>query len=81
MGKTPRRRNQHVTPHIDGWAVKAAGASRTTSVHRTQKAAIEYARRIAKNQRTEIVIHGKDGRIRDRDSYGNDPYPPKDNKF
>ena len=32
---------------------------------------------IARNQHTEVYIHGRDGRIRERDSYGNDPYPPK----
>jgi len=43
----------------------------------TQSEAIEAARKIAEKQKTELYIHGKDGRIRDRNSYGNDPYPPK----
>lgn len=73
-----RRKNQHVTPHPDGWAVKAAGVTRITSVHRSQKAAIRRAVQIAKNQKSDVFIHGKNGRIRDRDSYGNDPCPPKD---
>jgi len=75
-----RRKNQHVTPHPDGWAVKGAGTSRTTSVHRTQREAISKAVGIAKNQKSDVFIHGKDGRIRDRDSYGNDPFPPRDTK-
>lgn len=75
-----RRKNQHVTPHPEGWAVKAAGTSRVTAVHRTQKAAIRRAVGIAKNQKSDVFIHGRDGKIRDRDSYGNDPCPPKDLK-
>ena len=39
----------------------------------TQKQAIDIAREIAKNQKSELVIHKKDGTIRDKDSFGNDP--------
>ena len=70
-------KNQHVIPHKDGWAVRGEGNERTTSVHDTQAEAIEAAREIARNQRGELVIHRPDGRIRERDSYGNDPFPPK----
>ncbi|SEH66507.1 DUF2188 domain-containing protein [Magnetospirillum fulvum] len=70
-------RNQHVVPHENGWAVKGADTSRATAVHQTQQAAIDHARSIARNQGAELLIHGTDGRIRARDSYGNDPYPPK----
>lgn len=71
------KRNQHVVPHHDGWAVKGAGNERATSVHGTQQQAIDAARHIARNQNAELVIHRTDGRIRDKDSYGNDPFPPK----
>ena len=70
-------KNQHVVPRDDGWAVKGAGNSRATSVHDTQAGAIARAREIAQNQQSELLIHGRDGRIRARDSYGNDPFPPK----
>lgn len=73
MGK-----NQHVTPHPKGgWQVKGAGNSRATKCTATQAQAAEVARRIAINQGSERLIHGKNGRIRAKDSYGNDPYPPK----
>lgn len=72
MGK-----NQHVVPHSDDWAVKGEGNSRATSVHSTQQEAIEQAREIAKNQQSELLIHGTNGQIRERNSYGNDPFPPK----
>lgn len=70
------RRNQHVVPHPCGWAVKPAGGQKPSSVHRTQQEAINRAREIAQNQRTELIVHGEDGRIRERTSYGNDPVPP-----
>ncbi|MFR5780533.1 MAG: DUF2188 domain-containing protein [Oscillospiraceae bacterium] len=73
MGK-----NQHVTPHPDGgWQVKGAGNSKATIRTNTQAEAIAVAREIARNQESELIIHGMNGRIRERDSYGNDPYPPK----
>ena len=69
--------NQHVVPHDGKWAVRGEGNDRATSVHATQREAIEAAREIARNQRAELLIHGEDGKIRERDSYGHDPYPPK----
>lgn len=72
MGK-----NQHVVPHGDKWAVKGAGNSKSTVVCDTQKECIDKARDIAINQKSEVVIHRQNGQIRDKDSYGNDPYPPK----
>lgn len=70
-------KNQHVVPHQDGWAVKGVDNQRATSVHDTQRQAIDAARDIARNQQSEVIIHRPDGRIRDKDSYGNDPFPPK----
>ena len=74
-------RNQHVVPRDDGWAVRGAGNERDTSHHDTQRDAIDAAREIARNQESEVVIHRPDGRIRDKDSYGNDPAPPIDQKY
>lgn len=69
--------NQHVVKHPNGWAVKGAGNSKATAVTTTQAQAIEIARQIAINNQSELVIHGTNGRIREKNSYGNDPYPPK----
>lgn len=73
-------KSQHVVKRPDGWAVRGEGNKRDTSRHTTQEQAARAAREIAKNQGSEVVIHGVDGRIRDKDSYGNDPCPPKDRK-
>ena len=70
-------KNQHVVKHPDGWAVKGAGNKKASKVVDTQKKAIEIAKEIAKNQESELLIHGKNGRIREKNSYGNDPFPPK----
>ncbi len=75
MGK-----NQHVTPHPGGWQVKGEGNQKATVVTPTQKEAITIARDIAKNQQSELVIHNKQGQIRNKDSHGNDPFPPRDKK-
>lgn len=72
------KKGQHVVPASAGWSVKKAGAAKATSTHATQAAAIEAATKIARNQQTELYVHGKDGRIRERNSYGKDPHPPKD---
>jgi hypothetical protein len=69
-------KNQHVVPHEGQWAVRGAGNERLTSVHSTQREAIERARAIARNEGSETLIHGRDGRIREKDSYGHDPFPP-----
>jgi len=75
-----KRKDVHVVPHRDGWATRKEGASRVGKHHDTQGAAIDRAREQAIRDRSEVVIHRKDGTIRDKDSYGNDPHPPKDRK-
>ncbi|WP_338305165.1 DUF2188 domain-containing protein, partial [Bradyrhizobium ottawaense] len=50
---------------------------RVGSTHHTQAEATEAARSTALREHGEVVIHRPDGRIRDANSYGNDPFPPK----
>ena len=72
------RKQQHVVKREEGWAVRGSGNTRDTSHHSTQKEAIDAGRTIARNQGGELVIHGRDGLIRARDtSGGKDPHPPK----
>lgn len=71
------KKNHHIVPHHEGWAVKTEGASRASSVHRTQREAISRGREVSRNQGTELLIHGQNGQIRERDSHGRDPHPPK----
>lgn len=67
MGK-----NQHVVPTNGKWGIRGEGNSKLTSIFDTQAAAIARAREISRNQQSELFIHGRDGRIRERDSHGND---------
>lgn len=71
------KKNQHVVPKGDNWAVRGAGNSKVTKVVSTQKEAIKIARDIAINQGSEMFIHGENGQIRERNTYGNDNFPPK----
>ncbi len=56
--------NLHVVTHEEGWAIKEEGKSDAVSTHSTQKEAVEHAVEIAKGD-ANVVIHGRDGRIRD----------------
>lgn len=71
------RSNIHVVPRDGQWAVRREGAERDSSHHRTQQEATDAARTTAQREGLELFIHRPDGRIRDRDSHGHDPYPPK----
>ena len=71
------KKNQHVVPHGNEWAVKGAGNSKATHITETQSEAIELAKDIAQNQKSELFIHNRHGQIRERNTYGDDPYPPK----
>jgi hypothetical protein len=71
------KKNQHVVPKGDNWAVRGAGNEKVTKIVSTQKEAIKIARDIAINQGSEIFIHGENGQIRERNTYGKDNFPPK----
>jgi hypothetical protein len=64
-------------PQDGKWVVKGEVNRRATSIHDTQAAATERAREIARRQNSELLVHGRDGQIRSRDSFGHDPFPPK----
>lgn len=72
MGK-----NQHIVPHKGGWAVKGEGNTEASSVHPTKQSATDAGRKVARDQNSELVIHGKDGKIQSKDSHGKDPFPPR----
>ncbi len=74
------RKNVHVVQRDSGWGTLREGAQRATQVYDTQAQAVQAGRQMAGKEQGELLIHGEDGRIRARDSFGNDPYPPKDRK-
>jgi hypothetical protein len=68
MGK-----NQHVVSYGNGWAVRAEGASAPFAVFKTQSEAWERAKSIARKERAEALLHGRDGSVRARSAYGHAP--------
>jgi hypothetical protein len=74
------RKNVHVVPSGNGWAVKQEGSVSPISNHRTRGAAENAARPVARRNESEVVIHRPNVQIRDSDSYGKDSNPPKDQK-
>lgn len=77
MGK-----NVHVTyrNEKEKWSVKTEKSERAVALCDTKAEALKLAKEIAQNQKSELVIHGKDNKIQDKDSFGKDPFPPKDIK-
>lgn len=71
------RKNVHTVRHEGGWANRRDGNDRVSSTHKTQQAAIDQGRKVAQHDGVEHLIHGRNGKIRERNSYGNDPHPPK----
>ena len=74
--RTSGKKNQWVIRHHDGWAVKGEGNRRVTRITNTQQEAIQIANRIARAQGSEVIVQDRSGKIRSRDSYGNEPNPP-----
>jgi hypothetical protein len=70
-------KGQHVVPRNGKWAVRRTGSDKVTRTFETQAEAVRAGREIARNQQTELYIHGRDGLLRVRESFGNDPFPPK----
>ena len=69
------KRDVHVVPHYDGWATKREGGVRVGRLAETQAEAIEIGKRMAKRDKVQLVIHGRDSKIQDRYSYAKDPLP------
>lgn len=73
-----KRKEQHVVPIDGGWAVKKSGAKKDTKHFEKKVDAVDFARSVSQNQGSELIIHGKNGKIQESDSHGKDPNPPKD---
>ena len=71
----PKASSVHVVPAGSDWQVKQDG--RTLSTHRTQGAALDAGRPVARAGHTELVTHRANGQIRASDSHGHDPSPPR----
>lgn len=72
----------HVIPNTrqGGWNVKKDGAQRASVHTETKVEAVKIGRVISQRSKSELVIHGRDGKIQRSDSHGHDPCPPKDKR-
>lgn len=70
-------KNQWVTKRGEKWAVVGEGNKKAHSLHDKQSDAIDVAKNIAKNQKSELIITGKDHKIREKNTYGPDKFPPE----
>lgn len=71
-------KTRHVVPNSEGgWDSKRGGAKRASKHFERKQDAVDYSRELSKKQKTELVIHKKDGKIQRKDSHGNDNFPPK----
>lgn len=76
-----RKKSIHVVHNPKGgWDTKKDNAKKASKHFDTKKEAGESAKKQGKREKTEVITHNKKGKIERRESYGNDPYPPKDKK-
>ena len=74
-----KRKSHHVVPSTKGgWDIKRGGAQRSSGHFDRKEDAVDRAREISRNQKTELIVHNRDGKISRSDSHGHDPCPPKD---
>ncbi|MFQ3244125.1 MAG: hypothetical protein ACI9SP_000750 [Arenicella sp.] len=75
------RKTHHVVPDPDsGWNVKKGGGKKAIKHFDKKVDAVDYGRQVSINQKSEFIVHKKDGTIQNPDSHGGDPNPPKDTK-
>lgn len=74
-----KKKTTHVVPNKDngGWDVKKGGQKKPVSHHKTKDNAIKSGRKTSREEKSELYIHGKDGKFQRKDSHGGDPYPPE----
>ena len=66
-----------VSPSDGDWKVHSAGSERAAGIYDTKAEAVERAKEIAENKHAELLVQNRDGEIGWRNSYGNDPFPPR----
>ena len=73
-----KNNEHHIVPNPDGgWDIRRSGSERSSGHFDTKIDAEDAGREMSRNLGTELVVHGKDGRIQRKDSHGNDPFPPE----
>jgi Uncharacterized protein conserved in bacteria (DUF2188) len=75
----PKQGDVHVVYYQadKGWRVEVTGNKRASGRHASKPPAVEQGRKLAQRNKSELVVHKQDGKIAQRRSYGNDPFPPR----
>ena len=68
----------HVIPKSGGWVVTPSGESQLTQQFSRKEDAIQFGESVAKRKKKSLIIHGRDGKVQDIDTYGTEPLPPRD---
>lgn len=74
-------KNLHIIARDGQWIIKKEGENHCLSSYKTQKEARSVATEWARKSEGEVIIHSRDGRIRERDSYSSDPLPQKNDRI
>jgi hypothetical protein len=70
----PKQGDVHVIRgNNGGWQVRVEGKTRAQSIHNTQAEAAAVGKEIARRNKSELLVHGRDGKIRERSMFGHDP--------
>jgi hypothetical protein len=67
----------HVVPKSGGWVVTASGANHPSQQFSRKEDAVLFGESVARQKKTGLIIHGRNGQIQDLDTYGSDPIPPR----
>lgn len=73
----PKSKNYWTVKNGENWSVKKEESSRASSNHSTQYDAWKETRRLARGSGGEAILQGRDGKIRAKNSYGYDSFPPR----
>lgn len=72
------KENTHVIASVNGgWSVRRSRSERAQRTFGTKDEAVKYGRKMARERNSDLVIHGRDGLVSERNSYGNDPFPSR----
>jgi Uncharacterized protein conserved in bacteria (DUF2188) len=75
----PKQGDVHVIRgNSGGWQVRIEGSARAHSIHKTQAEAAKAGGALARRNKSELLVHGRDGKIRERGTFGGDPRQTKD---
>lgn len=66
-----------VSPSADKWKVQSVGARKAAGLFDRKSEARARGIELAKNQGAELYVQKQNGTIHERNSYGNDPFPPR----